>query len=128
MCYTHTCVPAIIFIDIIDILYYTQLPVHVNTDPICLLYRVFHETQTAMAMAVVVTMVATVVGAVVHAVKVRISVPSLLFCIFPNVLYFVSRNPLSKFTFISSIIFHHHYFTSYVCLCLSFIIISLYFL
>lgn len=45
----------------------------------------FHDTQTATAMAVVVTMVATVVGAVVHAVKVRISVPSLYcFCSVPN--------------------------------------------
>lgn len=35
----------------------------------------FMKMQTAMAMAVVVTMVATVVGAVVHAAKVRISVP-----------------------------------------------------
>ena len=109
-----------------------QLPVY--TDPICLLYRVFHETQTAMAMAVVVTMVATVVGAVVHAVKVRISVPS-LFCIPERVLYFISKIPISKFTFIHQIFFINHttlhlifvyvlpssfpfiFFLKYVCTC-----------
>lgn len=106
----------------------------VYTDPICLLYRVFHETQTAMAMAVVVTMVATVVGAVVHAVKVRISVPS-LFCIPERVLYFISKIPISKFTFIHQIFFINHttlhlifvyvipssfpfiFFLKYVCTC-----------
>lgn len=35
------------------------------------LYHVFHETQMAMAMAVVITKVATRAGAVVYAVKVR---------------------------------------------------------
>lgn len=81
-------IPAIIYAVDTQIYYKTKYYICrlLNTDPICLLYRVFHETQTAMAMAVVVTMVATVVGAVVHAVKVRISVPSLLFCISLNVL------------------------------------------
>jgi len=37
------------------------------------LYHVFHETQMAMAMAVVITKVATRAGAVVYAVKVRIT-------------------------------------------------------
>lgn len=86
----------------------------VYTDPICLLYRVFHETQTAMAMAVVVTMVATVVGAVVHAVKVRISVPS-LFCIPERVLYFIS-----KFQFLNSHSFIN-YFSSIILLCILFL-------
>ena len=49
------------------------------TDAIYFLYRVFHDTQTATAMAVVISMVATMVVAVVPAVKVRISVPSVLF-------------------------------------------------
>lgn len=51
------------------------------TDPIVSLYRVFHEMQTDMDMAVVITTVATVAGAVARAVKVRI-VASFLFILF----------------------------------------------
>lgn len=57
-------------------LFFLLLAMHWNLDGyvriLTSLYHVFHETQMAMAMAVVITKVATRAGAVVYAVKVRI--------------------------------------------------------
>lgn len=59
------------------------------TDSVVSLYRVFHEMQTDMDMAVVITTVATVAGAVAHAVKVRIvaSFPLYFLFIYPPFIY-----------------------------------------